>query len=123
MPDNKVMVETVRSIEAPLEANESAAEAALAYTMGLSWKSSVAPKDETLPFEPYNGDLDKLVSMRTSSIRIGRRSSAGLRALEGQQQTAATLSIFVAVMIPEQECDLRTGAGIEGQRCCRCAAW
>jgi len=44
--DNKVVTETVRSIVAPLEANEASAEAALAYTIGLSWKSTVIPKDE-----------------------------------------------------------------------------
>jgi outer membrane protein TolC len=88
--DNKVMVETVRSIVAPLEANEAAAEAALAYTIGLSWKSSVIPKDETMPFQPYNGDLDKLVSNAYEFNPDWAEIEAGLRALEGQRLTAAS---------------------------------
>jgi hypothetical protein len=41
--DNVVMVETVRPMVAELAKNEAAAEAALAYTMGLPWTATVHP--------------------------------------------------------------------------------
>jgi outer membrane protein TolC len=88
--DNKVMVETVRSLVAPLEANQASAEAALAYTIGLSWKSSVMPKDETVPFQPYAGNLDELVSTAYEFNPDWAEIEAGLKALEGERATAAS---------------------------------
>ncbi len=88
--DNKVMAETVRSLVAPLEANEASAEAALAYTIGLSWKSSVIPKDEEVPFQPYGGNLDDLVSSAYEFSPDWAAINAGLRALEGERMTAAS---------------------------------
>lgn len=88
--DNKVMAETVRSIVAPLEANQASAEAALAYTMGLPWKSSVVPKDETVPFNAYGGNLDDLVSTAYEFNPDWKELDAGLQALEGEEKTAAS---------------------------------
>ena len=88
--DNKVMTETVRSIVAPLEANEAAAEAALAYTIGLSWKSTVVPKDEQIPFQAHTGDLDEMVATAYEFNPDWEAIEAGLRALEGQRLTAAS---------------------------------
>jgi len=88
--DNKVMTETVRSMVAPLEANEAAAEAALAYTRGLSWKSTVIPKDETVPFNPYGGNLNDLVSTAYEFNPDWAEIDAGLKALEGERTTAAS---------------------------------
>lgn len=88
--DNKVMTETVRSIVAPLEANESMAEAALAYTIGLSWKSTVVPSDESLPYETYRGNLNDLVSTAYEFNPDWAEIEAGLRALEGERITAAS---------------------------------
>jgi outer membrane protein TolC len=88
--DNKVITETVRSIVAPLEANEASAEAALAYTMGLSWKSSVVPKDETVPFHAYEGNLDDLVSTAYEFNPDWAEVDAGLKALEGERITATS---------------------------------
>jgi outer membrane protein len=88
--DNKVMVETVRSIVAPLEANEASAEAALAYTIGLSWKSTVIPKDEEVPYQAYGGNLDELVSTAYEFNPDWAEIDAGLRALEGERATAAS---------------------------------
>jgi outer membrane protein TolC len=88
--DNKVVTETVRSMVAPLEANQASAEAALAYTMGLSWKSSVIPKDETVPFTPYSGNLDELVSTSYEFNPDWAEIDAGLLALEGERVTAAS---------------------------------
>lgn len=88
--DNRVMTETVRSIVAPLEANEAAAEAALAYTLGLSWKSTVVPKDEQVPFQNYAGDLNEMVATAYEFNPDWAGIEAGLRALEGQRLTAAS---------------------------------
>jgi outer membrane protein len=88
--DNKVMTETVRSLVAPLEANEASAEAALAYTIGLSWKSTVIPKDEQIPFQPYAGNLDELVSTAYEFNPDWAEIDAGLKAFEGERATAAS---------------------------------
>jgi len=88
--DNKVMVETIRSIVAPLEANEMSAEAALAYTMGLSWNSTIVPTDVTVPFDAYAGNLDDLVSTAYEFNPDEAEVKAGLRALEGERITAAS---------------------------------
>jgi outer membrane protein TolC len=88
--DNKVMVETIRSLVAPLEANQASAEAALAYTIGLSWKSSVTPTDETVPFQPYAGKLDELVSTAYEFNPDWAGIEAGLKAVEGERATAAS---------------------------------
>jgi outer membrane protein TolC len=88
--DTKVVTETVRSMVAPLDANQKSADAALAYTIGLSWQSSVIPKDETVPFTPYNGNLDDLVSTSYEFSPDWAEIDAGLRALEGERMTAAS---------------------------------
>jgi outer membrane protein TolC len=88
--DNKVMVETVRSMVVPLEMNEASAEAALAYTMGLSWQSTVIPLDKEIPYRPYSGDLNELVSTAYDFNPDWASIDAGLRALEGERMTAAS---------------------------------
>lgn len=88
--DNKVMTETVRSMVAPLEANEASAEAALAYTIGLSWKSTVVPKDDEVPFKEYAGDVNEMVATAYEFNPDWAQVEAGLRALEGERITAAS---------------------------------
>lgn len=88
--DNKVMVDTVRAIVAPLEKNEASAEAALAYTMGLSWKSSVEPADQEVPYQPYSGNLDELVSTAYAFNPDWKKIEAGLVAYEGERKTAVS---------------------------------
>lgn len=88
--DNKVMTETIRSMVAPLEANEASAEAALAYTIGLSWKSTVVPKDEEVPYQEYAGDLNEMVTTAYEFNPDWAQVEAGLRALEGERITAAS---------------------------------
>ncbi len=88
--DNQVMVDTVRSIVAPLEKNEESAEAALAYTIGLSWKSSVEPADQEVPYQPYSGNLDELVSTAYEFNPDWKKIEAGLAAYEGERKTAAS---------------------------------
>ena len=58
---NKVMVETLRAMLATLEKNEVLAAAALANSMGLSWRESVAPADDEIPFAAASTDLPALV--------------------------------------------------------------
>lgn len=86
--DNKVMVESLRSMVALLEKNELMARAALANTMGLAWNASVEPADATMPFVPFPGDLDKLVSTAYEFNPDWAKIEAGIYALEGAIRTA-----------------------------------
>lgn len=86
--ENKVMVETVRSMVAPLEKNEAAAEAALAYTIGLPWNATVVPADSDVPYAPYLGKLDDLVASAYQFNPDWEKLEAGLRALQGEKKTA-----------------------------------
>ena len=88
--DNEVMVESLRSIVAPLEENEASAEAALAYTLGMSWQSSVAPADKEIPFLPYGENLDSLVSTAYEFNPDWKKLEAGLRSYEGERLTASS---------------------------------
>lgn len=86
--DNKVMVESLRSMVALLEKNEAMSQAALANTMGLSWKESVAPTAKELPFEPYGANLDDMVSTAYEFSPDWARLEAGIQAAEGSVRTA-----------------------------------
>lgn len=86
--DNQVMVETLRSTVAMLAKNEAAAEAALAYTVGLPWSATVRPSAESLPYQPFAGDLEELVSAAYQFNPDWARLEAGLRALEAGVVTA-----------------------------------
>jgi outer membrane protein len=88
--DNKVMVETVRSMVASLEQNEASAEAALAYTLGYSWRSAVIPADAEIPYSEGQGNLDQMVSDSYQFNPDWNSLEAGLKALDGEQ--AATES-------------------------------
>ena len=86
--DNQVMVETLRSVVALLAKNEAAAEAALAYTMGLPWNATVRPSSEELPDRSFAGSLDELVTTAYEFNPDWASLEAGLRALEGAVSTA-----------------------------------
>ena len=88
--DNEVMVDSLRAIVGPLEENEASSEAALAYTMGLSWKSSVEPSDEEIPYQAYSGNLDELVATAYEFNPDWKKLEAGLRAYEGERLTASS---------------------------------
>ncbi len=81
--DNKIMVETVRAMVAELEKNEALAQAALANTLGFSWRDSVAPVDAEIPFTPFDFELDATVSAAFQFNPDWRSLEAGLRAAEG----------------------------------------
>ncbi len=81
--DNKIMVETLRSAVALLEQNEQMAQAALAYTLGLSWRDTVRPADVEIPFDPLEVDPAELVGEAYEFSPDWRRLEAGIRAAEG----------------------------------------
>ena len=81
--DNKVMVESLRSMVAMLEKNELMAQAALANTMGLPWDASVKPADQEMPYDPFQGDLDNLVSTAYRFNPDWGKLEAGIRAAKG----------------------------------------
>jgi len=81
--NNKVMVETLRSGVAQLEQNQTMAEAALAFTMGMEWNQSVRPSAAEIPFEPIPDELESLVAEAYEFSPDWARLEAGLRAGDG----------------------------------------
>jgi outer membrane protein TolC len=86
--DNKVMVETIRSMVALLEKNVEMAKSALANTMGLSWNESVKPSQRDIPFAPYGENLASLVSAAYQFNPDWAKVEAAIRAAEGSVKTA-----------------------------------
>lgn len=86
--DNKIMVETLRSMVALLEKNELTAQAALANTMGLPWTAGVQPLDRDIPFTPFPGRLPDLVGTAYRFNPDWTRLEAGIRAAQGAVLTA-----------------------------------
>lgn len=85
--DNKVMVESLRSMLALLEKNEVMAQAALANTMGMPWNAGVKPSEATLPFSPLAANLEAMVGTAYRFNPDWARIEAGLRAAEGAVRT------------------------------------
>ena len=86
--DNQVMVESVRAMVAELEKNDKMSQAALANTMGLPWNVSVQPSAGEIPFQPYSGNLEELVSTSYQFSPDWGKLEAGLDAAEGAMTTA-----------------------------------
>ncbi|MHB1309140.1 MAG: TolC family protein [Limisphaerales bacterium] len=86
--DNKVMVESLRSMVALLEKNEAMAQAALANTMGMSWREVVTPGLQEVPYEPFQVDLEGMVATAYEFSPDWGRLEAGVRASEGAVRTA-----------------------------------
>ena len=86
--DNKVMVESLRAMVAQLEKNEAMAQAALANTMGLSWRESVVPADQEIAYRPLATNLEELVGTAYQFSPDWARLEAGLRAAEGAVSVA-----------------------------------
>lgn len=86
--DNKMTVESIRSMVALLEKNEAMAQFALANTMGLSWRENIQPADTQIPFEPYPAKLDELVAAAYQFNPDWAQLEAGIRAAEGALKTA-----------------------------------
>lgn len=86
--DNKVMVESLRAMNALLEKNELMAQAALANTMGLPWNASVRPADAEIPFTSFRERLDSLVATAYAFNPDWNKVEAGLRAAQGAERTA-----------------------------------
>jgi outer membrane protein TolC len=86
--DNKVIVETLRSMVALLEKNSAMAQAALANTMGMPWDASVKPADREMPYTPFAGNLNDLVGNAYQFNPDWIKLEAGIRAAEGAMRTA-----------------------------------
>jgi len=86
--NNKVMVSTIRAAVVDLERQKTLAEAALAYTVGMSYADSIVPIDEEIPFQPVNADLEMLVSDAFSFSPDWKELEAGIRAAEGALKEA-----------------------------------
>jgi outer membrane protein len=86
--DTQVMVESLRSMVASLEKNAAMAEAALANSSGLAWNANIQPADSEIPFQPYGGDLDSLVSTSYQFSPDWKKLEAAIRASEGAAITA-----------------------------------
>ena len=86
--NNKVMVETLRSMVALLEKNELMARAALANSMGLSWDKSVDPENTKIPFSSFNVNMDEFVEKAFAFNPDWAKVEAGLKAAEGGLKTA-----------------------------------
>lgn len=86
--DNRVMVETVRSMVALLEKNELMAQAALGNTMGMSWNASAKPADVEMPYSPFHEMLDTLVGTAYRFNPDWAKVEAALKAAEGAVRTA-----------------------------------
>lgn len=86
--DNKMSVDSLRSMVALLKKNELMAQAALASTMGLSWDSSIKPVDTKIPFTPFKYGLEELVGTAYQFSPDWAKLEAGLHAAEGALKTA-----------------------------------
>ncbi|MCU0227531.1 MAG: TolC family protein, partial [Bryobacterales bacterium] len=86
--DNKLALESLRSMVTALARNEAATEAALAYTMGMAWDETVRPVDEELPNVSFAGDLGEMVGAAYEFNPDWNKLEAGLRAMEGAITTA-----------------------------------
>jgi outer membrane protein TolC len=86
--DNLVMVESLRSLVALLEKNEAMSQAALANTVGLSWRASIQPSDGEIPLDEYAEDLEELVGASYQFSPDWAKLEAGIRAAQGAVTTA-----------------------------------
>jgi outer membrane protein TolC len=86
--DNKIMVESIRAIVATLEKNETMAQAALANTMGLTWRDNVVPGAQELPAPPPAVELERLVADTYAFSPDWKRLEEGLQAAEASVSVA-----------------------------------
>jgi outer membrane protein len=85
---NKIIVENIRMIVEKLSMNRELAQSALVHAMGLSWKSSVEPKGESIGFKPYTGELGKLIGDAYEGSTDWRKLEIGLTAAEAKVKEA-----------------------------------
>nr|WP_321398772.1 TolC family protein [uncultured Desulfobacter sp.] len=86
--NNKVMVDTLRSMVALLEKNKLMSRAALANTMGLSWNKSVEPEDTKIPLSPFIIDTGEIVEQAYAFNPDWAKVEAGINAAAGALKTA-----------------------------------
>lgn len=85
---NQVMVESIRSVVANLRMNQEVAGAALAYAMGLSFRDTVVPEDETFAPVSRGTDVEELVVQALDASPDWRELQAGIRAASGALREA-----------------------------------
>lgn len=86
--DNKIMVESIRSLVAVAEKNEAMAQAALANSMGMPWTESARPAATEIPFAPFSADLEQMVGAAYEFNPDWGKLEAGLKARSGAVRTA-----------------------------------
>ncbi len=59
---SKVISSSLKALLVSLSSGEALARAALVNTMGLEWQNNVTPSEKAIPFEPIQGDLERLVA-------------------------------------------------------------
>ena len=86
--ENKLMVENLRTLLIHLKKNETLSQAALANTLGLSWRESIRPADTNISYTPFAAELEPTISTAYQFNPDWARLEAGLAAAEGAVQTA-----------------------------------
>ena len=81
--DNRMMVESLRSMVAMLGKNTAMSQAALANTIGLPWDATIQPRDTEIPYKASSANLRELVANGYKFSPDWGRLEAGLRAAEG----------------------------------------
>ena len=85
---NKVVVESIRSIVAQMEGREGLAKAALVNSMGMGWDASIEASEDEIPVLPNQADLKELVGRAYSSNPDWGQVQAGLKAAEAKVKEA-----------------------------------
>jgi outer membrane protein TolC len=94
----RVVVTSLKSLVALLRSNEDLARAALANTMGLSWRASVAPAEAEIPLLDYDGALDEWVARAQSLNPLALQMGQGLKAAEAGLDKARAGRLPVVVL-------------------------
>jgi len=86
--DNLIMVESLRSMVALLEKNQTMSGAALANASGLRWDANIEPGDREIPFHRQAVSLDDLVGASYRFSPDWNKLESAIRAAEGALATA-----------------------------------
>ena len=81
---NKIMVEAVRSLIALLKSNVELAKSALLNSMGLEWNTPFDVSEDEIPYNPFQTDLQMLVSNTYEFSPDWARLKEGLKAAEAK---------------------------------------
>ena len=81
---SKMMTSAVRSAIELMKSNEELSKSALANAMGLPWDTRIALAETEIPFTPYGGNLDELVTRARQHNPQMNQVRLGLAAREGK---------------------------------------